>query len=390
MTRRICILAALAGLAGSLGAQDVLDLTEVRNPPRFTSTMGFLRLGYLAGVPSGEDKDRGKELDHFPDASLYYVTDSLFGKEANLLAYGGREGFYLATGQPAFDLKGVRTRLELWYRPWSFYREGHYSGDEFLPTHRYQGYDYRSRLGILFPLHPSGQLFAEAAGYWGRNEFRRSSQTPEPRDQYTVPEGYQVAGARLSLESGKVLYDRYTALPNGGGVLTLWGERETNDSTEFFGTPGWQSKLPANNWRAGGRLSLYHQLAEGEVLEVSGSGRYYDETDRVAIYDASKPIGIASVTLHAGYRYHLAESFYVMPFVSGQFIRHAGEFGLGERDRYFLGGGLSARWALSKALNLYLDYSYLQNESREPVGIKEDRLSEHRIAAGLELVFGVK
>ncbi len=369
-------------------AQDVLELTEIRNPPRFTPTMGFIRAGYTFSFPSGEDKDREKRGDSFPDLSFYYITDKMFGKPANFTFYGGREGFYTSMGQPAFNLRGVRTRMEFWYRPWTFYREGFYDGDEFVPTLQYKGKEFRGRLGVLFPATARGNTFAEVAAYGGKNFFSRDSQTRDPSTLYTIPDNFKVAGVRVSLETGKIQYDRYTGLPKGGALLTVWGEREVNDSDADFGTPGWESSLPSKIWRAGGRLSYYYPADKDQVVEFHALGRYFDKEDRILTYDASKPIGNRFGQATLGYRWHLSGSMYVLPFLSAQYIRLADEFDQSQKEKFFFGGGLSFRWSLGKKVNLYMDYSYLSNESREPVGIRKDYFSEHRFSAGVEITFG--
>ncbi len=381
------LLGAVPG-PGLVRAQDVLDLTEIRNPPRFTPTMGFLRAGYTFSFPSGEDKDREKRGDSFPDLSFYYITDKMFGKAANFTFYGGREGAYLSMGQPAFNLRGVRTRMEFWYRPWTFYREGFYDGNKFIPTLQYKGKEYRGRLGVLFPATARGNTFAEVAAYWGRDRFSRSSQTKEPSNLYMIPDDFQVAGVRISLETGKVLYDRYTGLPNGGALLTVWGEREVNDASGEFGTPGWESSLPSKFWRAGGRLSYYYPADKDQVLEFHAVGRYFDKEDRILTYDASKPIGNRYVQANLGYRWHLSDTMYVLPFITAQYVRVADEFNQSQDEKLFFGGGFSFRWSLGKKVSFYVDYSYLSNESREPVGIHKDYFSEHRLSTGLEITFG--
>ncbi len=374
---------------GSARTQDVLEFTEIRRIPHFGPSLGLLRLGYNFTFPDSKDKERYKEGDSFPDISFCYMSDKIFDKNANFVFYGGREGVYFATGQMgAFDLKSFTTRLEAWYGPWSFYREGFYRGDKFIPTLMYEGREYRARLGFYFPVMARGRMFAELSGFWGRNSFKRNSQTLGPSDLYTIPDDYQVAGARLTIEAGQVHYNRYSGYPDGGGLVTIWGERETNDSSEHIGTPAWKEKLPSQVWRVGGRATYYYPLADNQIIEISGFGRLFDERDRVMIYDASKPIGERFLLGHVGYRYHITEGMLVMPYLLGEYVKIAGEAGGDKKEKFFFGGGLEFRYAIGKKISLYLEYSYLSNESREPVGISKDRFAEHRLSAGMEVTFG--
>ena len=91
-----------------------------------------------------------------------------------------------------------------------------------------------------------------------------------------------------------------------------------------------------------------------------------------------------------GFRFEVDLSLWVTPYIKAQYIKILEENGVGNNTEFFMGAGLSAGWELGEDINLLLDYSYLANESREPVSSSADTFGEHRLFFGLQARFGAQ
>ena len=81
-------------------------------------------------------------------------------------------------------------------------------------------------------------------------------------------------------------------------------------------------------------------------------------------------------------------AFWLTPYAKGQLVKILDSSGLGTDQKLFYGGGLSMGYDAASNLTFLLDYSYLSNESREPVSATADTYGEHRFFVGLNVRFG--
>jgi hypothetical protein len=376
------ILAAAA--AAPLGAQTFDDLTWFRNQEMpYTQVLQFK--GGLAGaMASGSDPAAGLDDVSAFNGSAWYHDENFGTKQGTLDAYAGLDGLY--GGIRDGRLLGGQTvsRLELKVRPFQFWREGFYRGNQFVPVGRYQGRDYEAYLG--FGKEAAQQLFVEAGPYYRRNQFSRTGETPV---NYIVPNDYNAYGARLFVEQRTVQTDRRSGLPVGGFDFVLIGEREWNDSNGAFGVnSGFTTELPDSVWRARSRFELYVPQSSDTTWEVFGSAQLLDEKDRVIEYEAQHPQGNFWVDATARLRILFSESLSISPFVQGQYTRILHEDGSGSDKKFFWGGGAEMWLHFSETVSMNAWYSYLDNESRPPVSIVNDVHGQSMFFAGFVLRIG--
>ena len=378
-------LALPLALTAAVPGQTYRELTFVRARPQAAPNLLEVEAGGAWGFP--EDKDPSIGLDDKVgfDGHVYYKHEKIGGRDTNLDAYFGRDGFYLGTVNQQIAGQGNLTRLELAGRLWPFYREGFYRGSDFIPTGRYEGRNYSASLSVGRQLQPGVQL--EFGGFYRRNQLSRNRDTAA---SYTQPEDYDAYGGQAWFEQGTLAYSQRHSRPEGGYIMTLGVEREWNDSNGTIGVAGgWQSTLPSAIWRGRGRLEWYTTGESGTVvLKLDGS--LSDSEDRVYNYDAQKPIGHTYVDLDLGFRFDFGESLFLTPAFKGEWVRILDEFGTSTKSKTFIGFGLRAELDLSNAATVIADYSYLGNESRPPVSISEDTFGEHQLFASLRLRFGGK
>lgn len=374
--------ALLAATAPGLLAQSYSDLMLVRNRKNEGQDVLQVRAGAAFGFPAGaEDETIGLQSVVAPHGHVYFRTRGFTAERAVLLAYAGFDGVY-ATVKNDPDLGAqAQSRLELFGRFFPYYREGFYRDDEFVPTGRYEGNDYGFALATSRQMDQEMRI--ELGLFYRRYDFSRN-ETTSPT--YTIPDDFNGFGGRLVLEHQTLSVDRETGRPEAGFLFTAAVEREQNDSRDTFGTQGiYESELPSGFWRARGHMEWYFPHTEASTLALFLDASYSDESDRVYNYDASKPIGNLWVDAQLRWRLDMGRALSVTPFLAGQFMRVLNEEGFGAETELFFGGGLDARFDAHTNFALFVNYSYLNNESRPTISPTRDTLGEHQVFAGLEL-----
>ena len=377
-------LSALTVVPGGLWAQSYRDLTFVRGRPSAYSSVLQARAGVLAGFPSDETPAIGLEDKVGWDGHVYYHQDRFGERQAVLDAYAGRDGAYFGVVEGELLGQETQSRLELTARYFPFYREGFYRGDHFIPTGRYEGFDYGARLTVAREVAENVRF--ETGGFYRRMTFDRNEDTAI---NFSIPDDYNAYGGVLLLEHNTLVLDRVTGRPDHGFILTAGVEREWNNSSALVGIPGvFASKLPSAVWRGRGHLEWYLAQSQTTTWEVEIDGSISDDEDRVYNSDAQKPIGHLWVDGSLGFRVELGLAFWVTPYGKAQFVKVLQDSGVGSQDELFFGGGVAAGYEAADNISILFDYSFLSNESREPISATEDTFGEHQLFLGLEARFG--
>jgi len=386
MKVRVIVAAMLVfpALAWQLSGQLYRELTIARDRPSAFASVLELQAGLLAGLTTDEDPAISLENTLGWDAYALYHSDSFTERKADLNAYAGRDGAYFGVTEGSLGTEGSQNRLEVSMRYFPFYREGFYRSSEFVPTGQYRGKDIGVQLSTAREL--STALRLEVGGYYRYHTYSRTAQTAS---NYIVPGNYNALGVRAWIESNTVVLDRFHGRPVGGMSLTLVGEREQNDQGGDFGVAGtYESQLPSGLWRGYGMLKWYIPQAQGMTWEVFVDGQLTDKKDRIYNADAQKPIGYMWADGYLRFRLDFSDSFAVAPFVRGQFVRVLDESSQNTDQEFFYGGGLDARFEFSESVALVGYYSYLTNDSREPVSTSHDSLGDHRVFIGFQVRLG--
>jgi len=382
--KKALLLAALLPCSGSLIAQSgtpgYLDLIRVRNRPFAKETFLEVRGGILGNLSSG--KEEGRQLDdvYGLDGHVYYRKAQPFGRQGRMDLYVGRDGGYagITQGDPSAG-KGY-SRVEVYGRQWGgFEREGFYQNDKFQTVGGYRIRDWRARLS--FATNVAQGVRGEIGAFYGRNEFARHGRTAQA---FKLPSDYKVYGLSLIAEDNKLEIDRRSLLPFRGSLLTVWIEREWNDSNDSFGITGRESSLPSSVIRGGGHLEWYFPYSNSGTWVLNVDAGMTAEDDRIHIYDASKPIGEWYVDSRLDYRILLSDLITLRPGTRVQWVRIADEFGTTTESKIFWGGQVELRFDFSESLAITAEYSYLTNESREPVNLGRDVIGKHRFFLGFE------
>lgn len=367
-------------------AQSFLDLTEVRNPVNPYQSMFEVEAGAIGVVAADEDPSVGLDSDTSWDGHVYYRDEGFSSRRGTLEAYAGRDGLFggFADGNVVGD--ETVTRFEVRARPWQFYRDGFYRGDDFAPTGLYEGRDYEGYIG--FGKEAGQGLYVELGPFYRRLDFDRSDLTEITTSSFTIPEDFAAYGGRIYVEQSTVQLDRRRNMPRDGAVLTLQGEREWNDSSTLFGADQQLTDLPSSVWRARGRLEWYIPSSDTMTWEVFARGGWNDKTDRIANFDSTHPLGHQWGDAQLRLRIHLGNSFTVAPFAQGQYSRLINGDTLASQKKFFVGGGVESYWHLSEAFSVHGFYSYLDNESRPSIRVDEDVHGEHMFYLGMVMRFG--
>ncbi|MEZ5964079.1 MAG: hypothetical protein R3F56_09565 [Planctomycetota bacterium] len=367
-----------------LPAQSFDDLMLVRNRKNEGEDLLQVRAGVGFGRPAGsEDKAIGLESVTAPHGHVYYRHRGFTAQRAVLLAYAGFDGVYVtAKDDPALG-SDSQSRLELFGRFFPYFREGFYRNGDFVPTGRYEGRNWGAALATSRIVDKEFRI--EIGGFYRRYSFARNGTTDAT---YTIPDDFNAYGARVILEHQTLAVDRETGRPNAGFLFAVAIEREQNDSDARFGTAGlWESELPSGLFRGRGHLEWYFPHTESSTFAIMVDGSLSDENDRVYNYEASKPVGNMWFDGQLRWRILLGRSVSITPFLAGQYVRVLRETGSGADTKAFFGGGLDARFDAGDAFSLFLNYSYLNNESRPTVSPSRDTLGEHQLFAGVEIRF---
>ncbi len=385
--RLVLALVAVTASAGSLTAQRLdrptyREFELVRNPPVGDSSVLELSGGVAGTQPSTADENEAAGLaQKFAfDGFAYFHTEGLGEKQTTLDAYAGTDGAILSArdGQPGQST----SRLDLTWRYFPFYREGFYSGNDWVPTGRYQGTDFGAYLG--FGGAPEEGTTVEGGPYYKRYRFERNDTTS---NDFTIPEAYNAYGVRTYLEQNTVTLDREYREPVSGYVLTARIEYERNDSDTPFGTSLNQSDLATQYFRGVGRLEAYVPTSSLGIVELSLEGNWSAKDDRVYNYDTSKPIGYLWADGRLGLRLRFGP-FRAIPYVEGEWTKTPDESGVSSDSKLWWGGGLRTRFDFGDHVRIYADYSYLTNPNRQTVTFNEDFYGQHQFFAGIELRFG--
>lgn len=373
---------AAASVASWLPAQDYRSLMIQRQRPLPWGDVFQVRAGLRGGVPQDEDTAVGLESDTTLDGHIFWRAQRI-GERTDMNAYVGRDGAYLGLTDSDVVGQGTASRLEFATRYFPFWREGYYRGDSFVPTGRYEGNNYEIRLGFS---QDAGQgMNIELGGFYRRYDFDRNDQTAA---SYVIPQRYNAYGVRITAEQNTLELGPVYGRPESGFIITLVAEREQNDSDQSFGVPGvWEAELASGFWRGEGRLEWYAPNSQSTFWEILIDARLSDREDRIVNYDAQHAPGHLTVDGELRFRIDW-EALSVTPFAKGQFLKIAEESGLGSDQKVFFGGGLDLRLDLGQNFTLVGEYSYLNNEFREPIGVDEDLYGEHMFFVGGEFRFG--
>lgn len=356
------------------------DLTIVRNRPWAKADFLEFRAGATAAFPSGSDDARGAEDALAADGHVYWRKTQAFGRQGRMDTYIGRDGAYwgLTEGDPAGQ--GGYSRIEVFGRQWGqFVREGFYRSDDFVPVGQYKMRDWRARLS--FATRFAQSLRGEIGGFYGRNKFSRYKRTATA---YRLPDNYAVYGASALVEDNKLQIDPSSSLPSQGFLLAAWVEREWNTSDNIFGIAGRESALPSAVVRGGGHLEWYFPYTNTGTWIFEADAGVSPKDDRVQIYDASKPVGQIWVDARIQYRLLLGSTLSIIPGLRAQWVRITDEFNTKRTDELFFGAQVEVRADFSENLAVAFEYSFLSNESREPVFFHDDTIGVHRFFVGVE------
>lgn len=368
-------------LVAQYRAPSYKDLTIVRN--RTWSKTDFLefRAGAQAGFPAGgKSTARSAEDAMAFDGHVYWRKSQAFGRQGRFELYAGRDGAYVGLTEGDPRQSSGYSRIELFGRQWGqFVREGFYQSDDFVPVGQYKMKDWKARMS--FATRFAETLRGEIGGFYGKNSFTRYKRTAS---SYRIPSNYSAYGVSALIEDNKIQLDPSSSLPSEGALLSVWVEREWNNSNDLFGITGRESALPSAVVRGGGHLEWYFPYTNSGTWVLEADAGVAPKDDRIWIYDASKPIGQIFVDARIGYRLMLTDTLSIIPGVRAQWIRLADEFNTKKETELFFGGQVEFRADFSESLALSLEYSYLSNESREPVLFHDDSIGEHRLWLGFE------
>lgn len=385
-TRLLTALATLASLPAGLSAQSYKDLTTVRARPWAYTQVVQVRAGVLGGLAGDTNEAVGLEDEIGWDGHLFWHQEQAGGREAALDAYAGRDGAYFSLMEGTLLGGDTQTRLEATMRYFPFYREGFYQSGDFIPTGRYEGFDWG--VGLMFARQADEGLRIEFGPFFRRNSFEANEDTAA---NFIIPDDFNAYGARFILEHNTLILDRVTNRPRQGFIFTVIAEREQNDSDRRFGTQGiYETTLPSGFWRGFAHLEWFFPQSQEGTWTLHIDGQLTDEQDRVFNYDAYKPQGSLWVDAEIGFRLDFGQAFSVRPFAKGQYVQVLDQFGVDTDDETFFGGGLETRLDFGDNLSLLADYSYLSNESRAPISTSADTFGEHRFFVGVEARFGAQ
>jgi hypothetical protein len=371
-------------LATSLSAQSYDDLTTFRNQRLPFSQILQIRAGAFGSLAKDKDPAAGLDDELAWDGSVWFHDDSFGNRNGQLDAYAGRDGFVASIIDGKVVGSDTVSRLQLSARLWPFYREGFYRGSSFVPVGRYEGKDWDAYLG--FGREAAEGLFIEFGPYYGKKSFDRNQDTAP---NYVIPDDHATYGGRIHIEQNTVQLDRNSGLPRSGFIATAVIEREWNDSQNQFGvTSGFLTELPSAVWRARGKLQWYVPQSSDSAWEILAGAMLTDEKDRVVDYDAQHPQGNLWVDAQLRLRVPVGDSFTLIPFAQGQFVRILQEDGNSADRKLFAGGGLETWLHFSESVSFNAWYSYLSNESRPSVSIDQDLHGQHMFFAGFVLRFG--
>ena len=356
------------------------DLTITRHRPWAMKEFLEFRAGLLGSLAEGEDIARFVEDSDGFDGHVFVRKNNVLSNSDRVDAYIGRDGFYasLINGDPV--RQPGYTRFEFHGRQWGhFIREGFYQSDKFIPTGFYNAKDWRAR--ILFATTIQEGFKGEFGPFIGNNEFSRNEQTD---NNFVIPDDYTTYGVSLRLEENKLSTDPASYLPQKGFLLSLWMDREWNDSNVQFGSLGRRSSLPSVITRGGAHLEYYIPQTQTGTIIINADAAMSPDDDRIQIYDSSKPIGETFVDIRVDYRILLSDSWSFIPGIRGQWVSVADEFNTSTDSEIFWGVQAALRYDPSSSFAIVAEYSFLTNESREPISIANDSLGEHRFFFGFE------
>ena len=392
---------SLAVAAAAVPAQSMVDLVDARNLVRPFASVVEIEAGAigtvtdakpLTGLGSAFTSDpgglaseaRGLEDDISWDGHVYWRDEQFGSRRGTLEAYAGRDGLFAGYTDGKLVGDDTLTRFEFRGRPWQFYRDGFYRGDEFVPNGLYEGSDYEGYIG--FGREAQQGLYVELGPYYRDHSFRRGD-LREPAG-FRLPEDFAAYGGRLYLEQNSGQLDRRRGTPRDGFALTLVGEREWNDSEGQIGRDGFTTELPSAVWRVRGRLEWYVPSSDSATWEIFAHAGWQDEKDRLQNSEAQRPLGNQWADAQLRLRLELGSAFTVIPFAHGQFSRLLEEDGAGSSKDFFFGGGVESYLHLADWLSVHGWYSYLDNESRPSIRIDEDVHGEHMFYLGVVMRFG--
>lgn len=367
-------------LAAQYRTPSYKDLTIVRNRPWAKQDFLEFRAGALASQPSGKDEARSAEDALGFDGHVYWRKTQAFGRQGHLDVYAGRDGAYVGLTEGDPTRQAGYSRLELFGRQWGhFVREGFYSSDDFIPVGQYRMRDWRARLS--FATQFAETLRGEVGGFYGKNTFSRYKRTAT---SYSIPENYSVYGVSAIIEDNKLQLDPSSSLPAQGFLLSAWIEREWNSSDKVFGITGRETELPSAVVRGGGHLEWYFPYTNSGTWVLEADVGVAPKDDRVWIYDTSKPVGQIWVDGRVSYRILLSDTLSLLPGARAQWVQIADEFNMRREKELFFGAQVELRADFSENLAIALEYSFLTNESREPVLFHDDSIGVHRLFLGIE------
>jgi hypothetical protein len=249
-----------------------------------------------------------------------------------------------------------------------------------VPVGLYEMRDWRGRLALATRI--SQTMIGEIGAYYGQNTFKSNDFT---NPAYVLPDDHSAYGFQITFEDNTLQLDPQTYLPAQGYILAAWVQQEWNDSDGVFGITGRETELPSSLIRGGAHLEWYFPYTDVGTWVIRADGSLSPKDDRVRIYDASKPVGEAWIDGRVSYRLLLGSTFTLSPGARVQWVRIADEFATGRDNEFFLGGQVELRADFGPSFAVALEYSYLTNESREPVSIDEDSLGQHRFFLGVEI-----
>ncbi len=372
-------------LASAMQAQSYADFMLVRNRERAERSLLQVRAGVSGTLAESENEVAGQEDDFAADGFIYYHSKEVSPQDPWIMdAYAGRDGVYFGLKEKVFPGKPTQGRLELFGRAFPFYREGFYSGDDFVPTGRYEGRDYGARLGVSREVDAGMRL--EGSTFYKVYDFSRNKDTAS---DFTEPDNFSAYGARITLEQNTVTLNRRSGLPESGYLWTIAAEREQNDSSKIWGvTGGFQSELPRGIWRGQAHLEMFIPNGASGVFELDVDASLSDEDDRVYNNRAEHPQGNLWADGILGYRMVFGDGFIITPKAALQYVRTLNASGVGSSEDYFYGGGLDLAFGVGGGMAVVARYSFLNNPSRPPVSFNEDLYGEHQFFVGLDMIFG--
>lgn len=389
MNRPLALSLVALSCSGAAGAQSYVDIIDSRNSAQPYASIFMIEagaIGTVAATGSQAHTDRGLDDEISWDGKIYYRDEAFGSRRGTLEAYAGRDGLFAGFTDGKLIGDDTVTRLEFRGRPWQFYRDGFYEGNELRVNGFYRGSDYEGYLG--FGREAQDGLYIEFGPYYKTFDFKAPSRATLVQPDFTIPESYDSYGGRMYIEQRAVQMDRRRGMPRQGFVLTLIGEREWNSSSAAFGRPFYQTELPSAVWRARGRLEWYVPASDSAVWEVFVHGGWQDEKDRIQNTEAQRPLGSQWADGQIRIRFHLGESIVFTPFGVVQYSRVLDELGEGSSKDFFFGGGVETYVHFGQNVSMHAYYSYVDNEQRPTIRIDEDVRGENMFYLGMVLRFG--